>query len=91
MLPLQGSYYLYVNVAIFLWLANSPSKGVPPYLAITFLLAAPVLNPIVFFSTWAAFRDAPEVIIWRMVFAFIVAYAVGLIFSAVRTKGGNSY
>ncbi len=61
-------------------------KGVPPYLAITFLLAAPVLNPIVFFSTWAAFRDAPEVIIWRMVFAFIVAYTVGLIFSAVRTK-----
>lgn len=61
-------------------------KGVPPYLAITFLLAAPVLNPIVFFSTWAAFRDAPEVIVWRMVFAFIIAYLVGLIFSTVRTK-----
>lgn len=61
-------------------------KGVPPYLAITFLLAAPVLNPIVLFSTWAAFRDAPEVIVWRMVFAFVVAYLVGLIFSTVRTK-----
>lgn len=61
-------------------------KGVPPYLAITFLLAAPVLNPIVLFSTWAAFRDAPEVIVWRMVFAFVVAYLVGLIFSSVRSK-----
>lgn len=61
-------------------------KGVPPYLAITFLLAAPVLNPIVLFSTWAAFRDAPEVIFWRIVFSFITAFVVGLIFSSVRNK-----
>ncbi len=61
-------------------------KGVPPYLAITFLLAAPVLNPIVLFSTWAAFRDAPEIIVWRMVFSFITAFAVGLVFSTVRDK-----
>ncbi|MBP7057212.1 permease [Candidatus Gracilibacteria bacterium] len=61
-------------------------KGVPPYVAITFLLAAPVINPIVLFSTWAAFRDMPEVIVFRMVFAVITAFAVGLIFSFAHER-----
>lgn len=61
-------------------------KGVPPYLAITFLLAAPVLNPIVFFSTYVAFRDMPEIIGLRFVFAFLTAIIVGYIFSFAKDK-----
>ncbi|MBI4836115.1 MAG: permease [Candidatus Abawacabacteria bacterium] len=61
-------------------------KGIPPYLAVTFLLAAPVLNPIVVFSTYAAFRDIPEIVILRFVFAFIVAIIVGYIFSFAKDK-----
>lgn len=61
-------------------------KGIPPYLAVTFLLAAPVLNPIVLFSTYAAFRDQPEIIVLRMVFTLITAMVVGFIFSFARDK-----
>ncbi len=61
-------------------------KGVPPYLAITFLLAAPILNPIVFFSTYVAFRDIPEIIGLRFLFAFVTAVFVGFVFSFARDK-----
>lgn len=37
------------------------AKGLPAHLCITFLLAAPILNPIVLGTTWLAFQD------WRMV------------------------
>lgn len=35
-------------------------KGLPLHLAVSFLLAAPILNPIVLATTWIAFND------WRM-------------------------
>lgn len=37
------------------------AKGLPAHLCITFLLAAPILNPIVLATTWLAFPD------WRMI------------------------
>lgn len=61
-------------------------KGIPPYLAVTFLLAAPVLNPIVVFSTYVAFRGQPEIILLRMVFTLITAMVVGFIFSFAKDK-----
>lgn len=56
-------------------------KGVPVYVAMTFLLAAPVINPITFFSTWAAFSFLPEVVIWRIGLSLLIAAIIGLIFS----------
>lgn len=56
-------------------------KGVPPYVAITFLLAAPIINPVTVFSTWAAFSFLPEVVVLRLVFALVIAMTVGTIFS----------
>ena len=35
-------------------------KGAPTAVAIGYLLAAPTVNPIVFWATWVAFRDQPE-------------------------------
>ncbi len=61
-------------------------KGIPPYLAITFLLSAPILNPIVVFSTYAAFRDMPEIFWGRFIFGFLTAYIVGLIMSFAESK-----
>lgn len=57
------------------------TKGVPPYVAIAFLLAAPVFNPVVIFVTWLAFRNMPEIVIYRVALSFAIAVAVGLIFS----------
>jgi uncharacterized membrane protein YraQ (UPF0718 family) len=56
-------------------------KGLPISAGIAFLMAAPVINPVVIASTYAAFGFSP--IFWaRIVFTFVVAVAVGLVFSA---------
>lgn len=52
-------------------------KGFPAPYATTFLFAAPILNPAVFFSTWIAFRGQPVFIAARFVLGFIVSVAVG--------------
>ncbi len=56
-------------------------KGLPISSGIAFLLAAPVINPIVIASTYAAFGVGP--IFWaRIGFTFVVAVAIGMVFSA---------
>lgn len=55
-------------------------KGLPLTMGISFLLAAPVVNPVVVMSTYAAFGFGP-VLILRFVVSAIVAFTVGVIFS----------
>jgi len=55
-------------------------KGLPLSAGISFLLAAPVLNPIVLFSTASAFGWA-DMLFWRFFLSFIIAVTVGLVFS----------
>ncbi len=55
-------------------------KGLPVSVGITFLLAAPVMNPIVLASTYAAFGWGP-VLIGRFVISWIMAVTVGLLFT----------
>ena len=56
------------------------NKGLPISSGITFLLAAPIVNPVVLASTLAAYGWGP--ILWaRFGFGFLIASAVGLIFS----------
>ena len=56
------------------------NKGLPMGVGVAFLLAAPVMNPIVFVSTYIAFGWG-AVLIGRFVITAVVALAVGLIFS----------
>ncbi len=58
-------------------------KGLPISVGITFLLAAPVINPIVLASTYAAFGFGP-VLVGRYVITLIMALSVGLLFSLQR-------
>jgi uncharacterized protein len=62
-------------------------KGMPPAMGISFLLAAPVLNPITIASTYAAFGPGP-VLYGRMGLALIVAVTTGLIFSLQSDQQG---
>ena len=57
------------------------AKGLPPANAITYMLAAPIVNPIVAVSTFAAFRgQAPlEVTLLRLGLGYGVAVAVGIV------------
>jgi uncharacterized protein len=56
-------------------------QGVPVPVAISFLLAAPTINPIVIWATWTAFRDQPEIVVLRVVFSLAIAIIVGWVFS----------
>ena len=55
-------------------------KGLPVSVGITFLLAAPVMNPIVLASTFAAFGIGP-VLVGRYAISWIMAVGIGLLFS----------
>src|SRR5258706_14387738 len=59
-------------------------KGLPVSVGITFLLAAPVMNPIVLASTYAAFGWGP-VLIGRFVISWIMAVTVWLLFILPKT------
>jgi uncharacterized membrane protein YraQ (UPF0718 family) len=53
-------------------------KGMPLYVGIVFILVGPIINPIVFASTYLAFRTKPELIYTRMGLAFLVGTFIGL-------------
>jgi uncharacterized protein len=57
-------------------------QGAPAPVAIGFLLAAPTINPIVFWATWTAFRDQPEIVFLRIGFSLAIATLIGFVFSA---------
>ena len=57
-------------------------QGAPVSVAIGFLLAAPTINPIVFWATWTAFRDQPEIVFYRIGFSLVIATMIGWVFSA---------
>lgn len=55
-------------------------KGLPLSAGISFLLAAPVLNPIVIISTASAFGWG-DMLFWRFAISMLIAVTVGLVFS----------
>jgi uncharacterized membrane protein YraQ (UPF0718 family) len=59
-------------------------KGLPPAVGIAFLLASPILNPIVIASTYAAYGWGP--MLWlRISLSLLIAVSVGLIFSIEKS------
>ncbi|MNN17435.1 putative permease [compost metagenome] len=55
------------------------SKGMPLYIAVVFILSGPILNPIVFFATYTAFRSRPEILYSRMGLALLASLIIGLL------------
>ena len=60
------------------------SQGAPISVAVSFLLAAPTINPIVIWSTWTAFRDQPEIAVLRVVLSLAIASIVAVVFSSQK-------
>jgi uncharacterized protein len=60
-------------------------KGLPVSIGVAFLLAAPVVNPVVLVSTYAAF-GAGAMLWGRLGFSVLVATVVGLIFHLARPQ-----
>lgn len=53
-------------------------KGVPVHTAFAFMLTAPIINPIVIFSTFIAFGNSWVMAGWRMLGSFVVALIIGI-------------
>jgi uncharacterized membrane protein YraQ (UPF0718 family) len=60
-------------------------KGLPLSVGVAFLLAAPVVNPVVILSTYVAFGWGP-LLIGRVAFSILIAFAVGFLFSLARPE-----
>jgi hypothetical protein len=56
-------------------------RGVAPAAALTFLLAAPAINPVVMVATAVAFPGRPEMVAARFVASLATAVTVGLVWS----------
>ncbi|MCJ1989447.1 permease [Lactococcus carnosus] len=54
-------------------------KKVPTYTGIPFLIAAPIINPVVLFATFVAFGNSFKFVLFRFLGAVIIALVVGLI------------
>jgi uncharacterized membrane protein YraQ (UPF0718 family) len=53
-------------------------KDVPTYTAFAFMITAPIINPIVLFSTYIAFGNTVKFVIWRVLGSLLVALVVGV-------------
>jgi uncharacterized membrane protein YraQ (UPF0718 family) len=56
-------------------------QNVPPAAALTFLLSAPAINPVVLVATAVAFPGKPEVVAARAAASLVAAVAVGLVWA----------
>lgn len=56
------------------------AKGLPVGSAFAYMLAAPIVNPITFFSTWTAFESEPILMAFsRLGLGYLVAVTVGML------------
>ena len=61
-------------------------KGVAPAAALTFLLAAPAINPIVLAATWVAFPTNHTMVLARLVASLAAAVAMGWLWVALGRR-----
>lgn len=67
-------------------------KGLPLSCCIAYMLSGPIINVVVIFSTWVAFRDhkiGPEMVGLRVGFAFVIATITGFIVHLQYKRFGN--
>ncbi len=62
-------------------------KGIPLPVAITFMAATPVINPVVMLSTYYAFSGDLHIVITRVALGIAAAVLVGLFFALRPPKG----
>src|SRR5439155_7989744 len=68
-------------------------KGLPLSCCVAYMLAGPIINLVVIFSTWIAFRDhkiGPEVVGLRVGLGFIVAVVTAMVVHGQWLKHGTS-
>ncbi|MCB9821089.1 permease [Candidatus Nomurabacteria bacterium] len=61
-------------------------QGLKPSEAVTFLLAAPVINPVTIWATWAAFSYDQSIVVSRVAATFVIANIIGYILSLKKRE-----
>jgi uncharacterized protein len=61
------------------------ARGVTPAAALTFLLSAPAINPVVLVATAVAFPGQPKVVVARFVASLLAAVTVGFAWTVVSS------
>lgn len=61
-------------------------RGVPPAVALTFLLAAPAVNPAVIVSTAVAFQGRTDMVVARFLASMLVAVLIGWVYVAATRR-----
>ncbi|MCE5220565.1 MAG: permease [Clostridium sp.] len=59
-------------------------KGLPVGVGVTFMLAVPIINPVVIMSTYYAFYDKQAMVILRTTGGFVAAILIGMIVNALQ-------
>jgi uncharacterized membrane protein YraQ (UPF0718 family) len=80
---LLGAVFPVCECAVVPVIRRLVKKGLPVSCALTYMLAAPIVNPITALSTWKAFQgqNAAMMTSSRVLLGFLIAVAVGLIVS----------
>jgi len=83
---LLGAVFPVCECAVVPVIRRLVKKGLPVSCALTYMLAAPIVNPITALSTWKAFQGqgATMMTCSRLLLGFVIAVTVGLIVSRMR-------
>ncbi len=85
---LLGSVFPVCECAVVPVIRRLVGKGLPMSCALTYMLAAPIVNPITALSTWKAFQgQAPWMMTGgRMLLGYLVAVGVGLVVARISLR-----
>ena len=61
-------------------------KGVPLRIAVTYMLAAPIVNPMVLLSTLYAFQDNTKMLVLRAFLGVLIAIIAGILIDVLQGK-----
>lgn len=61
-------------------------KGVPINIAVTFMLAVPIVNPVVLLSTYYAFHSKPYIVFLRGGLGLVIAITIGFIMGVLEER-----
>ncbi|MGL4399121.1 MAG: permease [Luteolibacter sp.] len=80
---LMGAVFPVCECAVVPVIRRLVKKGLPVSCGLTYMLAAPIVNPITALSTWKAFQGQGPAMMTssRLLLGFLIAVAVGLIVS----------
>ncbi|NLO49260.1 MAG: permease [Clostridiales bacterium] len=74
-----GLFFPVCECAVVPVVTRLVKKGVALPVAVTFMLSAPIVNPVAIISTIYAFPGRPDIMLYRIVFGLLIALITGIV------------